>query len=247
MQPSPPQILGIDAAVDPKNVGLAVATRTASGTWQIEAVASGTLNRDLAEQASAMLDPDRPILLAVDSPLGWPAALGRTLVEHAAGRVVKPYSNELFTRETDRFVRAHTGLKPLEVGADRIARTARAALALIDGIRRQTGNDLPLVLDPAEARTGGLLETYPAATLKQLGLPSRGYKKPDARPVRRSIIEGLSDRLELGDHVSICLNSDHCLDAVLCTLTAIEFLNGNCPPPTDPNLAHQEGWIWFPN
>jgi len=242
----PPQILGIDAAVDPKNVGLATAVQNNAGRWQVQAVASGAPAQDLAEQAAGLLEPGRPCLLAVDAPLGWPSPLSAALAKHRAGEPIPASSNELFIRETDRFVRERTGLKPLDIGADRIARTARAALALIDGIRRRTGQDLPLLLCLKAAHTGGLLETYPAATLRQSGLPAKGYKKPEARPTRQTILEGLAERLELGEHTTTCLDSDHCLDAVLCVLTAIEYLAGHCPPPQDQALAQTEGWIWFP-
>jgi hypothetical protein len=240
------QILGIDAAVDPKNVGLATAVSDDRGRWRLAAVEAGERGGDLAGQAVDLIDRDRVLVLAVDAPLGWPRALARSLAGHAAGEPIDAGSDDLFVRETDRYVRRHTGLKPLEVGADRIARTARAALALVDGIRRRSGQLLPLVLQAEAAASGGLLEVYPAATLAQRGLPAKGYKKPEARDVRSTILEGIGNELDPGPHASACLDSDHCLDAALCVLTAIDVLAGRCAPPQETESARAEGWIWFP-
>jgi len=240
------QILGIDAAVDPKNVGLAVADRAADGRWHLTALETGRRDAELSQQAAGLLDPGRPMLMAVDAPLGWPRALGESLAQHRAGEALEETSDRLFTRTTDHYVREQVGLKPLDVGADRIARTARAALALIDRIRARTGQPLPLLATPDEAAEGGLIEVYPAATLKQHGLPSRGYKKTEARALRETILAGIEQRLSPGEHKAACLASDHCLDAAVCILTAIDFLAGACHSPQHERLAGYEGWIWFP-
>jgi hypothetical protein len=240
------QILGIDAAVDPKNVGLAWAESNHKGAWTLTGVESGIRSGSLLKQVVDLVDPTRPILLAIDAPLGWPEPLARTLINHEAGSALNPSSEDLFARKTDRFVRHHTGLKPLDVGADRIARTARAALALIESIRRHTGQALPILLDISSASSGGLIEVYPAATLKQKALPCRGYKKQGATSSREEILRGISSSLDLGPHKAACLENDHCLDAVLCVTTAIDFLAGRCPRPDDQKSALSEGWIWFP-
>ncbi len=68
-------------------------------------------------------------LLAFPSaaPLGWPAPLTAALVDHRAGEEIIIPSNEMFRGATDRTVQKELGITPLDVGADRIARTARAA------------------------------------------------------------------------------------------------------------------------
>ena len=149
-----------------------------------------------------------------------------------------------FARETDRFVREKTGLIPLEVGADRIARTAAAAFTLTEALRTLTGQRLPLLSSPEEAETGGLIEAYPAATLKQHGLPHRGYKKPHATRERAAISDGISGKVDLSPCRQACVESDHCLDAVLCVITAIDFMHGDCCEPFSNLLSH-EGWNWF--
>lgn len=236
------QILGIDAAVDPRNTGIAVACHS-DGYWQLEHVATGERKSPISEQVRAHLDPDRPILLAIDAPLGWPTQLTDALGRHRAGKPLR--AEHLFNRETDRFVREHTGLKPLDVGADRIARTAVSALALVAQLRSRLGRTLPLLTSPAEAAEGGLIEVYPAATLKQHGLPHRGYKRPDAGKIRAEVASQLSASINLEEHSAALVGSDHILDAALCVLAGLDFLEGRCvDPPRDGNWQ-QEGWIWF--
>jgi len=237
------QLLGIDAAVDPRNTGFAVA-RACENRWRVETLETGKRGMPLADAIMKRLAPENPILLAIDAPLGWPAPLARALYNHTAGVPLSLDPGTGFARETDRFVREKTGLKPLDVGADRIARTAAAALTLIEALRTRTGQRLPLLSSPEEAENGGLIEVYPAATLKQHGLPHRGYKKPHATRERMAITSDISGKLDLRPCRQACIESDHCLDAVLCILTAIDFMNGDCLPPFN-NLPSQEGWIWF--
>jgi len=242
--PEPLQIVGVDAAVDPGNTGLAIARRS-HGAWRIDSLATGKKQRTIAQQVVDLLDPSVPVLLAIDAPLGWPTEFTTSLSAHRAGKPLGHELRLLFSRETDRFVHRHTGLTPLSVSADRIARTAVAALAVVDALRNALGQPLPLLLDPADCQSGGLIEVYPAATLKQRGLPSRGYKKPEARTLRNDILNGVAREIDLNGHEAACLDSDHCLDAVLCVLTAMDFLDGTCLLPATPERAAREGWIWF--
>lgn len=238
------QILGIDAAVDPINTGLAVARRS-HGKWRIDSLATGQKQTGIAQQMADLLDASAPVLLAIDAPLGWPTEFATSISAHRAGEPLDHEPRLLFSRETDRVVNQHTGLTPLSVSADRIARTAVAALGIVDALRNALDRSMPLLFGPSDCWRGGLIEVYPAATLKQRGLPSRGYKKPEARGLRNDIVKGVGRALNLNGHEAACLDSDHCLDAVLCVLTAIDFLDGTCLSPTTPERAAREGWIWF--
>ena len=171
------QILGIDAAVDPRNTGFAVAGQR-DASWRIQTLETGKRGMPLVDAIIERLSPEHPTLVAIDAPLGWPAPLARALSNHTAGAPLSLDHGTGFARETDRFVRERTGLKPLDVGADRIARTAAAALTLIEALRTRTGQPLPLLSSPEVA--SGLIEVHRAATPKQHGFPHRGYKKPHA-------------------------------------------------------------------
>lgn len=56
--------------------------------------------------------------------MGWPANMGQVLYNHNTGQLIDVHSNDLFRRETDKFIKKNLRKQPLDVGADRIARTA---------------------------------------------------------------------------------------------------------------------------
>ena len=113
-------VVGIDCAVDPRNVGLALGRWTGTRLSIIE-LASG---RDGVDDTILRWLGNRPSVLAFDAPLGWPNALGHELSAHQAGDLVTAPPNEFFRRDTDRFVKEHIGKQSLDVGADRIARSS---------------------------------------------------------------------------------------------------------------------------
>jgi hypothetical protein len=61
---------------------------------------------------------------AIDAPLGWPKPLAETLIDHRAGMPIETPANAMFRRTTDLFIQRKLKKTPLDVGADRIARTA---------------------------------------------------------------------------------------------------------------------------
>lgn len=105
------QILGIDAAVDPRNTGLAIA-RFAGRRWRIDSLETGRKETPIAEQVLPLLNPSSPVLVAIDAPMGWPMAFLRNVSVHQAGEKLDSDSRLLFARETDRVVHRETGLTP---------------------------------------------------------------------------------------------------------------------------------------
>lgn len=241
-------IVGVDwAASDLGKCGLALGTLSPTGL-ALEAVLTAAEAGGAAPVIAEWLSRDARALLAIDAPLGWPAGLSRGLACHEAGSALGPASGAgaFFTRETDRSVKAAHGKTPLEVGADRIARTAYSALALLEEVRRTTGRALDLAWSPAR---GGVLEVYPAATLKVLSGGGRlpPYKKPEDLPARRKIVKALAREVRLSRaHVRRAHGSDHLLDAIACVVAGADFARGLATPPTDAHrsLARREGWIW---
>jgi len=98
---------------------------------------------------------------------------------------------------------------------------------------------------PPGDRTDGVIEVYPAGTLKALGLRSRGYNGT-ARTVRSSLVSELAKWMTTGPHTASLTTSNHLLDAALCTLAAADFRAGACipPPPGSLDRVHRVGWIW---
>lgn len=183
------------------------------------------------------------VLVAIDAPLGWPAALPLALANHSAGEAVRAEKSELFSRETDRFVRRAVGKKPLEVAADKIARATHTALEILARMRAESGRPIPLAWTPSFGGAAAI-EVYPAGTLKARGLPSSGYKtqKEKEKGVRREIARALRNEIpDLRQHIDA--TSDQ-FDACLCLLAARDFLEAETFQPEDEERARREGWIW---
>jgi hypothetical protein len=238
------KVIGIDCAVQPKNVGVAVGFVVDRKVNVTDANAgAGTV----VERVVSEIEDSAVALLALDSPLGWPVALGAELAAHRAGQPIITYPNRVFRRDTDRFVRQQTGKQPLDVGADRIARAAWAALTLLADIRERTGKPIELAWRN-ELTEPACIEVYPAATLETHGLSSRGYKgnEPHHRQRRATIVAALAGDLTMPDSVAAkAIANDHVLDAVICLVAAADFLAGSCALPADADSARREGWIWF--
>ena len=236
-------IIGIDCATVSKKVGLARGFLS-DGELIIDRLTKPAAHQSVCDVIADWIDPNTPTLLALDAPLGWPAALGQQLNAHSAGEVIPLDSNLLFRRETDRFVKCVVDKQSLDVGADRIARTALAALKYLNQISEATGQDIPLAWS-AELDSGlSAIEVYPAATLKQAGFLSKGYKKPGHRAERKEIFDALRGHVKFETETSVVINDDDVLDAAICVLAGGHFLMNECMRPANIELARKEGWIW---
>jgi predicted RNase H-like nuclease len=201
-----------------------------------------------AEVVTAFLSGADRALVALDAPLGWPAPLGSAVAGHRAGEPIGRTGHELFRRLTDSVVKDETGQQSLDVGADRIARTAVAALGLLRDIRQRMNQPIPLAWESSD---GGIcaIEVYPAATLRQIGLTPRAYKKAADVSRRMQLFDALSDHAQIGEIRIACENHADAFDAAVCVLAGADFLRGWCRGPLDDQLAaaKKEGWIWFRN
>jgi predicted RNase H-like nuclease len=122
-------VVGVDCATQPGKVGLA-RLDVIDGRPTITEACTGAAGTDLAEVVGGWLNARS--LIALDAPLGWPKALGERLALHRAGEPLAATADEMFSRATDRKMVEMVGKRPLEVGADRIARTAHAALQFLE-------------------------------------------------------------------------------------------------------------------
>jgi hypothetical protein len=238
------QIIGIDCATDPAKIGVA---RGELRQGRVEVLAAQLVGKggDPADVVSQWVaDHDGPSLLTVDAPLGWPAGLGAALVTHRAGAHLAGEANQLFRRETDRVVHERLGKLPLDVGADRIARTALAALQMLQRLREKLRMPIPLAWQTADIAPLAAIEVYPAGTLTSRGVTSSGYKLAADRVVREAMLDALADELEVGTHRAVLLQHADVLDASLCLLAGADFLSGAVLEPAELESARQEGWIW---
>jgi predicted nuclease with RNAse H fold len=187
----------------------------------------------------------------IDAPFGWPDAFAAFLAAHHVGNVPVPggltgqqWRRQLAWRHTDETVRKKTDIIPLSVAADRIGHAAMRCAGLL---ARLGSPGSPVDRDGS----GTVTEVYPAASLKQWGLPYREYKQPrnpGALPQLVSELKAAAPWLDLGPHDHLCSTSHDALDAVIAALTARAAALSLTLRP-DPGLqdaASREGWIALP-
>lgn len=239
------RIVGIDCATKDAKIGLAFGEEL-GGRAVVTEVRVCSVESGAATLITEWLrrEPKTPTLLAIDAPLGWPKDLAESLIKHRAGASVSVQPNQMFRRETDRFVHAQLKKTPLEVGADRIARTAHAALVLLTDLRTQLDIKIPLAWSPDWEGTAAI-EVYPAATLLARNLTASGYKKKHHASEREGLSLTLRAHLQLPDPCPAVVQSADALDAAVCVLAGADFVRGHAHQPADRDLAEKEGWIWF--
>jgi len=235
-------IIGIDYSTDYVKTGLALGSFE-NNKIVIEDVEVGSKNELPAKIILKWLNRNQVALLALDAPLGWPSALGQALSKHAAARPVEAESDYLFSRETDHIVEKKIGKRPLEVGANLIARTAHSALKLLQELRDKTGLQIPLAWE-SEIRETSAIEVYPAATLKAWDIKPLNYKNKTAGKYRVNILKQLDLHVDNRELRKKLEESPDALDAIICVVAASDFLLGNCIPVSDMEKAQKEGWIW---
>ena len=172
-------------------------------------------------------------IIALDAPLGWPKKMSDVLPYHRAGLPIRVESNQLFRRITDIEIKERLDKQPLDVGANLIARTAIAALEMLDQIRCTTKRTIPLAWAPRETELWRAIEVYPAATRIAHGAPDLGGS-----------LSGLENLLDCSLVLPALMQSKDVVDAVVCALAAADFICGRAIPPDDQDTALVEGWIW---
>jgi hypothetical protein len=230
--------VGVDVASQPAG------TAACHVRWErrgaiVEAVEHEVDDRRLAEILAAPVDK-----IGLDVPLGWPDDFVAAVGQHHAGRSFGEARPErLARRETDRWVHEQIRQQPLSVSTDRIAYPAMRMARLMG----------QLVGEPVDrSGAGKFVEVYPAAALRQWGLPHRGYKAEVGRPVLTALIEDLRARcpwLRAGAAGwADVIHTDHTFDALVCALVARAQERDLCCAIPDElhDAATREGWIAIP-
>lgn len=236
-------IIGIDCATNPTDVGIAFG-RFSNEHTMVERVEQGSRRDEPADIVAAWLKgQDDPTLLALDAPLGWPNTLAEELQVHTAGRKFTSSANSLFRRSTDMFIKEKIGKQSLDVGADRIARTAYSALDLLNRLSQMLERNIKLAWEPT-INGISVIEVYPAATLIAHGIDTRGYKSTDGKAERQRVIADLKLRVTVSAEIPSIEKRSDSVDAIACVLAGQDFLSGLAFPPSDNTLVAKEGWIW---
>ena len=252
-------VIGIDFSTDPRKTGLAVATvstdRGRPTAILREACTASATQRPRLRIVSEWIraSSDTPVLIAIDAPLGWPGAMrNQAFSSHVAGDPIDVCASYLFSRETDRRIKARTSKNPFEVGANLIARTAHGALKFLHDLSTElNGPDaksLPLTWSSADIHRPSVIEVYPAATLEAHGISPGSYKKSgmEGRSYREEIVRALHSHGVEGE-VEVLARNDHLVDAAVCVLAGQDFLTNRAVGPEPGKTmaqAQREGWIW---
>lgn len=236
-------LVGIDCATDVAKVGLALG-EIDGGKPKLWEVAVGERGDSMSEIIDRWTRGIGALLLALDAPLGWPEPMSKTLALHQAGEPIAIEPNQLFRRHTDRFIKQTVGRQPLDVGADRIARTAHTALGLLQALRSKTGFPIRLAWRPEVDQVLSAIEVYPAATLQGRGIRASGYKRQADVAIREEMVAELDQHITLPADADSMVDRADALDAAVCVLAAADFVRGWCAGPDNLALARKEGWIW---
>ena len=236
-------IIGLDCAT--REAKMAVARGSlVSGTVSVNEILIGSAHSFLIDPIMRWITASQRVLLAFDAPLGWPAGLAEALIRHRAGDPIRQQPHTLFRRYTDQVVRKRLGKQPLDVGADRIARTALSALIFLKELRQRTGKKIPLAWSEKFPGRIAAIEVYPAGTLAAYHQSSTGYKGKKGKKAREKLIYFINREIDIEIDHGILFENDHALDAALCVLAGADFGRGACIQPDDRSLAKKEGWIW---
>ncbi|MBS0380666.1 MAG: DUF429 domain-containing protein [Proteobacteria bacterium] len=224
-------IVGIDCATEPAKTGLALGYLE-NGALVAQEAGCACRTAEADQIVYEWLKSSPKGLIALDAPLGWPTSLARSLQRHEAGSALSESANQMFRRVTDEEIWTRLRKRPFDVGANLIARTAHAALQVLERLRDRLEDAIPLAWSPAWSGRFAAIEVYPAATLLVRGV--KGAPSRDSWLTR----EVWRDR-------PLPRSSD-ARDAIVCLTAAADFLEGAARAPDDLQLeaARREGWIW---
>lgn len=222
--------LGIDLSSQKANTSAAVIewqSDKAIALAPVEKCADATLD-SLIATADAV---------GIDAPFGWPQTFRHAVANWEHLEWNNALRDLLRFRETDRMARKYLGRWPLSVSSDLVALPAMRAMALL---KRHKVSD-------KSGQSGKFYEVYPAGSMRSWNLDTKGYKKKRTR--RLSILRQIREQLpwlEVDDHYA---ESDHNLDALVCSLTAQQSRKNETLPPlaTQQQFAASEGWIHLPS
>jgi len=213
------------------------------GSAEVERLVVGQTDEQIV---ATLADADK---VGIDCPVGWPEPFVEFLTAHRAGRPIPPTDlaarRRLAYRTTDLAVIAEFGIRPLSVSADLIGHAAMRAAGLLSALA-----DAGRPVD--RAGSGLVVESYPAAALRQWGLYRPRYKGAGSAATRDLLIHDLltaAPALRLGsEQAALCSRSDDALDAILCAFIARAAALGRVttPDPEQAAAAATEGWIAVP-
>jgi predicted nuclease with RNAse H fold len=194
--------------------------------------------------------------ISVDIPFGWPSEFSEFIRDWQpkirAFGIKVPSGPKFRYRVTEEVVTREANKLPLSVSSDRIAVGALAWARISDELSLAGQIDVEGQGNLSEPK---IIEVYPAATMKALGIDITDYKKH--RSVRMRVlrdllaafyVDGVNEDQMLGDREK---DSDE-IDSLVSAMTGVYYLemqngwNVRKPQGEEIAAARQEGWIFFP-
>lgn len=242
--PKPAIILGLHYAPTAKNVTLCAARSSDEGC-ELLATHSG-YDEQMDKVILDWIAREEATLLAIDTPLGWPADLATVLSSHQAGLPQRLRPGSLFYRECDRMLKREFDIAVKPIGADRSALTSYAALTFLDHIGYLHGMRIPLAWDQFLQFPAQCVEVSAPATLASLNLPNSKFsgKETQSLDTRNAILQGLKGELCFDKHYQQLLDDPRLLLAAINALAGHHFIHQPLIQPTDLQTSKKEGWIW---
>ncbi|MBX3125534.1 MAG: DUF429 domain-containing protein [Polyangiaceae bacterium] len=200
----------------------------------------GNLRQQLVEscRASAVVapsnlpEPSRPVVVAMDTPLGWPAAFSRLLSGSPLAAVPEEADRNPYLFRQCELTLFERGFRPLSAVRDLIGSQASKGLHYL---RKMGFQQVAPAVWQTESWTA--IETYPSPARTSPLLQEHHARLRQSEPFLRKAGVGKNAEADL-------------LDALWCALVAALWgldrgrLAG--PDGADELLVSQEGWIWLP-
>lgn len=234
--------IGVDLAAEP--AGTAFATiNWDNGRATLTDLVLGVTDHQIVEASS---NADK---VGIDCALGWPERFVDFVVSHrTSSHAIDPgfgamdWRREISYRETDRRVHQTIGRWPLSVATDRLGVTALRCAGLVERL-----GDAGIDVD--RSGLGGIVEVYPAGSLKKWGFDTSGYRATtDARVTLLNAIRTTAPWFEFSGFQDVMAESCDAFDSVIASLAARAAAIGSAtlPDMDDRDLARREGWIALP-
>ena len=234
--------IGVDLAAAPKKTGLAAIE------WS-RGHAALRLLKLAPNDAEIVAESRDATTIGIDCPFGWPVEFVEFVSAHIKSEVAPrtlagaDWRRQLAYRETDRFVREHTGRWPLSVSTDRLGLTAMHCAELLE----EFANAGEIV---DRSGRGRLVEVYPGAAVRFWGLTTAGYKSDvNMRAIATNDLIRQAPWLHIEpDSIALMSRSDDAFDAVIAALNARAHALGLTTRIPDALLAaaKSEGWTALP-
>jgi predicted nuclease with RNAse H fold len=235
--------IGVDLAAEPKGTAVA-GIEWADGRAKLVNLMLGATDGYIVEASSSAGK------IGIDCALGWPDRFVDFVVNHRAFNHevnrefgAMDWRKDLSYRETDRRVRELTGRWPLSVATDRLGVTALRCAGLMERLGAAG-------VDVDRAGFGGVVEVYPAGSLKIWGFDTAGYRATAG--ARSTLLDAISSKapwIDFSEFREMMVDSCDAFDAVIASLAARAAAIGSATLPSDDDLAiaRVEGWIALPH